>query len=87
MARRGVPQNGKVPTYNPDSGACYRPGPSIPPAEAVKVIDAARTLGISVSEYLVELVRRDDCAWWHQYVADRQGAAADQLDLGLGLSA
>lgn len=55
---RGKPQRGNSPSYVMGSGLVYRPGLSLPPAEAEKIVLAAQATQCTVSGLLTQMVSR-----------------------------
>lgn len=83
MARTGGPipgraQRGREATYDPDSGLPYRTSASFDPETAVKLIQAAEKLHMSISGFLAEAVRRlevdeDGRPLWTDELAEDEG--------------
>ncbi len=56
----GVSQRGNPPQYNAESGATWRPNPTLEPEQAAKLYQAMRAMGTSASGVINELIARMD---------------------------
>lgn len=76
-AARGRVQRGHPATYEVGSGANYRPGVNLPPAEANKIVTASRAMNYSVSGLIQQLIARmevdqNGVPTWYEEPAEEQ---------------